>query len=778
MPASQGWDEMALAELFTAALEHHRAGRLAEAMAGYRQVLDQAPGLPDALYLLGTALLQGGDSVQAVGLIEQAIDAAGIRTGGGGPEHAPLFGNLGSALQACGRIDESIAAYRRALALAPDQVETRGNLGNVLLARGEAAAAAETYRAVLAIKPDFAECWFNLGVAQTALGDPEAACESYRAAIRLRRGYADAHNNLGNLLLAAGRLSDGLEALRAAAAADPRSADIAINLASALHAAGQADMAIARYREIMTVHPREAGAPFNLGNALLGRGDRDGAAECYRRAIALRPDYAEAHFNLAKLRHDQGELRGAEDGYRSALAFQPAQHGALFNLGNLLVDQARFTEAAAQLRHLVAVHDDDARAHCLLGVALRGAEKYDDAVAHYRRAIALDPSFAEAHYNLGHVLADCGRYDDAIVAFEAAIAHKPNYPEALRSLGYVLQSVDRPDAATAAFAQALRLQPLITRPAIGKPSFGVLLLVAPGSGNTPIDYLVQDTAFDSHIVLFLPGFAYDLARLRGRADVVVNLISDVDLGAELLGPVADLLAKLGRPVINHPDRIRPTDRAAIAATLRDLSGAVVPQTCHVDRAALLDGAPLELAFPLLLRPAGTHGGDDMELVTEAAQIAPLVAGMRHERFYLTQYVDYRSADGRFRKYRLIFVGGQVLPYHLAIADHWKVHYYRTDMMHQAWMRDEEARFLTNPGAALGAPNLAALEAIRARIGLDFFGIDCGIDRDGRLIVFEVNASMLVHDDAEAMFAYKQEPVERIKGAFATMLADAANRPGA
>jgi hypothetical protein len=43
--------------------------------------------------------------------------------------------------------------------------------------------------------------------------------------------------------------------------------------------------------------------------------------------------------------------------------------------------------------------------------------------------------------------------------------------------------------------------------------------------------------------------------------------------------------------------------------------------------------------------------------------------------------------------------------------------------------------------------------VRERFGLDYFGIDCGLDRDGNLIAFEVNASMLVHDDNEE-FPYK------------------------
>jgi glutathione synthase/RimK-type ligase-like ATP-grasp enzyme len=64
--------------------------------------------------------------------------------------------------------------------------------------------------------------------------------------------------------------------------------------------------------------------------------------------------------------------------------------------------------------------------------------------------------------------------------------------------------------------------------------------------------------------------------------------------------------------------------------------------------------------------------------------------------------------------------------------------------------------------------------VRERIGLDYFGIDCGLDAAGNLIVFEVNASMLVHDD-NADYPYKDPFVRAIKQAFDAMLRSRAGR---
>jgi hypothetical protein len=90
------------------------------------------------------------------------------------------------------------------------------------------------------------------------------------------------------------------------------------------------------------------------------------------------------------------------------------------------------------------------------------------------------------------------------------------------------------------------------------------------------------------------------------------------------------------------------------------------------------------------------------------------------------------------------------------------------MANQPWTQREEESFLNDPATVFHAGHYQALRTIQQRIGLDYFGIDCGLDRAGNLVVFEVNASMLVHDRNE-QFPYKTPAVRRIKAAFDEML---------
>jgi hypothetical protein len=77
----------------------------------------------------------------------------------------------------------------------------------------------------------------------------------------------------------------------------------------------------------------------------------------------------------------------------------------------------------------------------------------------------------------------------------------------------------------------------------------------------------------------------------------------------------------------------------------------------------------------------------------------------------------------------MFVGDEILPYHLAISERWKVHHASTSMGNHAWMQAEEREFLVRPQVAFCPRAYAALRNIQSRIGLDYFGIDCGVDHD-------------------------------------------------
>jgi glutathione synthase/RimK-type ligase-like ATP-grasp enzyme len=304
------------------------------------------------------------------------------------------------------------------------------------------------------------------------------------------------------------------------------------------------------------------------------------------------------------------------------------------------------------------------------------------------------------------------------------------------------------------------------------------LIASPGIANTPPDFLFGNVDYDRHFFALLSDVDPDCDLLGRKADVVVNLISDPDQGRDMLARAADLVDRLGKPVINHPRRVAGTDRDTVAALLAGIDLCRVPRTIRATRAALAAGdaaSAIErqgLTFPLLLRVAGTHGGEALDKIETSDDIARFIDAHAADAFYVTEYADYQSADGLFRKYRFVVVDRDILPYHLAIGERWKVHHYTTNMDCHPRLQDEERAYLENPGQVFSPAHYAAIAAIRERLGLDFFGIDCSLDRDGNLLLFEVNTSILIHDD-NSEFPYKTPFCIRIREAFAAMLARAA-----
>jgi len=214
-------------QTFTQALQLHQAGRLGEAEALYRRVLESHPGHAGAVHYLGVIAHQTGRRELAIDLLRQATALE--------PDEAAAHSNLGEALRALGRLDEAISSYRRALELQPDLAGAHNNLGLVLAEQGQIEAAIDAHRRALEIQPDFPEAQLNLGAALVRQNRLDEAVAAFRRALELRPEYPAAYNNLGNAHKAQGDLDGALAAYRRAMQFQPGQPSAQSNLIYALH---------------------------------------------------------------------------------------------------------------------------------------------------------------------------------------------------------------------------------------------------------------------------------------------------------------------------------------------------------------------------------------------------------------------------------------------------------------------------------------------------------------------------------------------------------------
>lgn len=487
-----------------------------------------------------------------------------------------------------------------------------------------------------------------------------------------------------------------------------------------------------------------AGLYCNLANAALGHGDLTLAAANYKSALRLAPQLPGAWCNLGTVYVREGYAEQAIAFYLQALSIDRGHWPSRTNLAQALIATKQFAIALALLVELTTERPDDASVRKELG---------------------------KLHLELNDV-------DLALECFNQAAALNPYDAETIYWIGGLRQQKGELEAAAAAYLVACDLQPLIKRPATDRTaSLQVLVLYAPFAGNTPPGYLLQGSAYETNTLAVLDGREYDLGLMRQSGQVVVNLISDADQAEEVLPTVAFLVDRLGMPIVNHPEKILRTTREGVARLLDGIPGCRIPKILRYvsDDTGLptLRDAIAAFAMPMLVRPAGTHGGDDFEKFESLDEIAAFVGQHPGCDHYLIEYVDYRSLDGYFRKYRFVFIGGEILPYHLAIGTDWKLHHDNTRMADFLWMQREEEMFLADPTSTFNAGHYEVLRTIGEVVDLEYFGIDCGLDAEGNIVVFEANASMLVHAHNEK-FPYKAPYVQRIKASFDGLLQRLAN----
>ncbi len=391
-----------ITESLQAGLQHHQSGRLREAEAAYQAVLNEDPGHPDALHLLGVLALQVGKSDTAVELIEKAIEAR--------PDEAEFYNMCGEAHRARGDFDTAISRFERALALKPDFAGAQNNLGNTYLEHGRLEDAARCYRKAIETDAGFPMAHNNLGLALKGLGQPEKAIGHHERALAIMPNYAEAHTSLGNALHELGRFEEAASHHEQALAIMPDYGEAHSNLGNTLRSLGRLDDAIAHYKRAVAINPKLAIAHYNLGIALDERARPADAAASYEKAIASKPDYAAAHHNLGNALDQLGRREDAIRRYKQAINLRPDYAEAHRNLARISpdIDQA---PAIEQMLSGNALADNDAmHFHFALGNIYRNNGDFDRAFEHYNSANALKRSTID--YDAG----EYSRYVDRLIA--------------------------------------------------------------------------------------------------------------------------------------------------------------------------------------------------------------------------------------------------------------------------------------------------------------------------------------------------------------------------
>ncbi len=452
------------------------------------------------------------------------------------------------------------------------------------------------------------------------------------------------------------------------------------------------------------------------------------------------PDDLDLQSARAGLLAAVGRKDEAKAAYMAVLACDPTHYATLNNFGALL-DETDFRTAARTLfAQAVLHHPLEAMAHVNLAKLLMYNDELDLARVHYEKALALDPGHLFAHQQLSELLREQGDQEGMRRHRRLGFGPRP-----ISSFPYMGRGVPIP----------------------------LLVLTSTPGGDVGWRKLVDDTVFASTTLVaeFL-----DPTQPLPPHRLIFNAIGDADLSHLDLKAAAALVVRSDAPVINPPAKVLGTSRAANAQRLAHIAGVKTPKIALIAKSALSharaadDLAAQGFTFPLLLRSPGFHTGRHFQRVETADDLAARAQALPGLELMVMDYLDSTGPDGLARKYRVMMIDGALYPLHMAASLDWKVHYFSAAMRDDARLQAQEARFLEDMAGFLGPRAMEALAAIQSILGLDYAGVDFGLNGSGDLILFEANAVMtIVPPDASPQWDYRRAPIARAVAAARKMV---------
>ena len=347
-------------------------------------------------------------------------------------------------------------------------------------------------------------------------------------------------------------------------------------------------------------------------------------------------------------------------------------------------------------------------------------------------------------------------------------------------LSLIAQLLGDKEAGLAIQHEVLLSHQLFRSPCATKnPRLRVLALAAATDmgSNTPIEFLLEESGIELMMLYVIPEAG--LPSPLPEHDIAIVVASDSEDCRTALRKIDAAAPSWPRPLLNSPRLVSSLDRDKLYRLLDGIDGLEIPATFVVTRERLDDVAQspeelqdiaTDLAFPVIIRPRGSHAGSGLAKIDDAAELRRYLDGRDGELFFISRFIDYSSLDGLYRKYRVVFVDGRPYACHMAIADRWDIWYLNAGMSQSAEKRIEEEAWMRTFDIAFARRHQGAFDAIADRVGLEYFTVDCAETGDGSLLIFEADNTAVVHNmDHAHVFPYKPAQMRKIFDAFAAML---------
>jgi tetratricopeptide (TPR) repeat protein len=217
------------------------------------------------------------------------------------PDADGILNDLASAYWFGGAMDKAESAWKRALAVNPNNVDVLSNLGVLAVRKKHYPQAAEFFQRATELRPEGLNPHLNLGETYLKMGLRDQAEPQLRAAVRLAPLNTRARNKLGQLLLEEGREYEAEEQFRASVRVAPNA--LAYDYLGAINMRrGAMEEAERDFRAALSLDESDSDAHCGLGYLYKAAGRKAEALSQYQAGLVKDPTNPQALAAVQELR--------------------------------------------------------------------------------------------------------------------------------------------------------------------------------------------------------------------------------------------------------------------------------------------------------------------------------------------------------------------------------------------------------------------------------------------------------------------------------------------
>lgn len=360
---------------------------------------------------------------------------------------------LGASYDQLKDTKNAIVAYKKALALEPDNLDVERALAQALMTDGQHAAALKAYQDIASGDPADWQSLLRIGEIERDQGHYNEALATLKKAAAQSSDSVEVSYNEALTYDALGHYDDAAQILDKLAAstehtsgqystAEKNNRAIFLDrLAAVYREQGKTDQAIATYDKMAALGGDFAERAYQSEvDAYRDAHQYDKATAVARAAAQKLPKDRPIQLMLAMQLSDTNKPDEGIALAKSMLNGTPADREVELALAQMDTRLKRWKEASANLdkaEQLSTKPDDKIYVYFLRGALAERQKHYDEADAQFNKVLALDPNNSMTLNYLGYSLADRGvRLNDALAMIQKAVKLDPQNYAFLDSLGW------------------------------------------------------------------------------------------------------------------------------------------------------------------------------------------------------------------------------------------------------------------------------------------------------------------------------------------------------